>query len=384
MNNSYANWNKFRIGDVLEKVSSPIKIKKSEYKEFGKIPIIDQGKEFVAGYIDDEIYQYNGVLPLIIFGDHTRILKFIDFPFAVGADGTKLLIPNDLFNIRYFYYVLKNVNLRNYGYQRHFKYLKDREIICPPKSVQKKISSILSNFDFLINNNKKRIEILEILIKTIFNEWFLRFKFPGFNKNIDKDLSLGFKKTTIREIAKEKRNNVNPENVDPYTPYLSLGHIPRKSIALCEWGFAKEVTSTKYRFEPFDILFGKIRPYFHKVIFAPMAGICSSDTIIINPKEKNYYSYLLCIVSSEDFVKYATLTSKGAKMPRADWKVLENYEINLPPPDLLEKFENFVSPIIMLIRIMILKNDLLKNIQNLLIKILISEEFNVRDIETRI
>ena len=81
------------VGELLDAVPRQPKIKRSAYQESGRYPIIDQSQADIAGYTDDESWLYQGELPVVIFGDHTRVLKFVDFPFCVGADGTQLLRP---------------------------------------------------------------------------------------------------------------------------------------------------------------------------------------------------------------------------------------------------------------------------------------------------
>ena len=89
-------WDIKNFTDCIEKEASSnkLKIPKHEFQDEGEYPIIDQGAEYIAGYTNDSSKVYNGDLPIVIFGDHTRIFKFVDFPFALGADGTKILVPN--------------------------------------------------------------------------------------------------------------------------------------------------------------------------------------------------------------------------------------------------------------------------------------------------
>ncbi len=170
-----------KVEDALIKVKKKKKIKSQDYAKNGKIPIIDQSTDFIAGYTDDEDCLQTAY-PAIIFGDHTRILKFVNFPFAQGADGTQILVPNKGINVRYFFYVLRDLNLKNYGYERHFKYLKNSEITITHRENQNKISTILGNYDDLIENNKRRIYLLEQMAKLIYSEWFVKFKFPNHEK----------------------------------------------------------------------------------------------------------------------------------------------------------------------------------------------------------
>ena len=154
--------------------------------------MIDQGSAYIAGYVDDVELAYNGPLPVIVFGDHTRCLKWVPFVFAVGADGTQLLYPDNRFDVRYFYFALKNLNLKNYGYERHFKYLKEEQLSFHSLPIQHRIASILSAYDDLIENNTRRIAILEEMARRIYEEWFVHFRFPGYEqvRMVESDLGL--------------------------------------------------------------------------------------------------------------------------------------------------------------------------------------------------
>lgn len=167
------------VGELLNTLPRQRKIKRSAYQESGRFPIVDQSQAAIAGYTNDESWLYQGELPVVVFGDHTRVLKFVDFPFCVGADGTQLLRPVDGNDIRYFYYALRNIDLTNYGYERHFKYLKEERIPTPPPHTQQRIAGILSAYDELIENSQRRIRILETMARNLYREWFVNFRFPG-------------------------------------------------------------------------------------------------------------------------------------------------------------------------------------------------------------
>ena len=263
------------------------------------------------------------------------------------------------------------------------------EIPLPPLPTQLKIAAILSAYDDLIENNLRRIKILEEMAQTLYREWFVKFRFPGHQKvkMVDSPLGKipeGWEAKRVGDIAEDMRRGVKPSEVPPDTPYIGLEHLPRKSIALSQWGFAGDVQSTKFEFKRGEILFGKIRPYFHKVGFAPIDGICSSDTIVIADKDHKWYPLLLCCVSSEDFVAHTTQTSKGTKMPRADWEVLTKYPVPVPPPSLLTNFNSFLENNLGLIENLIFRNRNLRQTRDLLLPKLISGELDVSelDIET--
>ena len=114
----------------------------------------------IGGYTDDLNCKIEIDSPVIVFGDHTRAIKYIDFDFAPGADGTKVLKPDDRFIPKYFYYFLHSIKLQNRGYSRHFKILKSSIIIYPPLPIQKKIVQKLD--DILGQLEEKKKEILKL------------------------------------------------------------------------------------------------------------------------------------------------------------------------------------------------------------------------------
>ena len=98
---------------------------------------------------------------------------------------------------------------------------------------------------------------------------------------------------TLGDLCKEARELVLPDEVKPDTPYIGLEHMPRRSISLNEWGKAEQVTSSKHLFRAGEILFGKIRPYFHKVGIAFVDGVSSSDAIVMRPLEEKLCGLVL-------------------------------------------------------------------------------------------
>ena len=129
-------WELMKVGDILKQVKRGTKIQKQDYATEGLIPVVDQGKEFIGGYTDDMESLISYDLPLIVFGDHTRVLKFIDFPFACGADGTQLLkSDNERMPMTLFYYALLSIDLSDFAYARHFKFLKEESLVLPAKSI---------------------------------------------------------------------------------------------------------------------------------------------------------------------------------------------------------------------------------------------------------
>jgi type I restriction enzyme S subunit len=257
----------------------------------------------------------------------------------------------------------------------------------PPPQTQRQLSRILSSYDDLIENNTRRIKILEQMAQMLYREWFVNFRFPGHEgvKMVESEMGLipeGWAPSAVGKLCGEVRRSVNPSDIPTDTPYIGLEHMPRKSIALSEWGESGQVQSTKLRFLRGEILFGKIRPYFHKVGVTPVDGVCSSDAIVIVPKHTDFFSVVLLCVSSEDFVLQATQTSQGTKMPRANWNVLCKYPIALPPKDLLDRFGGTVVPMVELINNLSFRNRCLRSTRDLLLPKLVSGEIETPQVES--
>ncbi|MGE7907531.1 restriction endonuclease subunit S [Peribacillus sp. NPDC094092] len=169
------SWHLIPFNKVLiDETRLASKIKKEDYLAAGKYPIIDQGKKLVGGYSNEIKGLYNNK-PYIIFGDHTRILKYIDFPTFIGADGVKLLKnikSEEEVLTKYLYYFLETIDIPNTGYNRHFKFLKEVIIPIPSIKVQMKIVEVLDKAYELIEKRKAQIEALSSLTQSVFLEMF--------------------------------------------------------------------------------------------------------------------------------------------------------------------------------------------------------------------
>ncbi|HID31478.1 MAG TPA: restriction endonuclease subunit S [Desulfobacterales bacterium] len=256
----------------------------------------------------------------------------------------------------------------------------------PKLREQQKIATILSTYDDLIENNLRRIKILEEMAQNLYREWFVKFRFPGHEQvpMVDSPLGKipeGWEVNRLGSIAEEVRRGIPKGELHEMTPYVGLEHIPRKSLALDAWEEVTELGSNKLIFEPGEILFGKIRAYIHKVSVAPFRGICSADTIVIRSISEEDSALVIACVSSEEFVAHATATSNGAKMPRANWKVLIEYPVLRPTTDLLKKFSRFYDDVIIQQQNLVQKNVVLRQTRDILLPKLISGELDVLELD---
>jgi len=169
------DWQTCAVPDsfVKNKVGRQNQIPAKDIAEVGRFPVVDQGQKFVAGYCDDESRVIDFDLPLIVFGDHTRCLKYVDFPFILGADGTKVLLPNKkLYDPRFYYFALLALEIPSRGYNRHFTILNERSLPLPPLPEQKKIAHILSTVQRAIEAQERIIQTTTELKKALMHKLF--------------------------------------------------------------------------------------------------------------------------------------------------------------------------------------------------------------------
>jgi type I restriction enzyme S subunit len=243
--------------------------------------------------------------------------------------------------------------------------------------VQRRIAGILSAYDELMENSQRRIRLLEAMARALCREWFVHFRFPG-NEKLPRvasplgDIPQGWEVKKLGEIAEDVRRNVPKGELDEPKPYVGLEHIPRRSLALETWEIATGLGSNKLEFRKGEVLFGKIRPYFHKVCVAPFEGLCSADTIVIRSRRSEHYAFVVACVSSDAFVAEASATASGAKMPRANWDVLEKYQVVIPKGQVAERFSALFANIIAQQQALIFQIQNLRRTRDLLLPRLLS------------
>lgn len=276
----------------------------------------------------------------------------------------------------------------------------------PPQSEQQRIVSMLGALDGMIDAYQRTAETLEKLMRALFRSWFIDFD-PVHDKmagrrpaHMDDDIAklfpktlgeletgavrLGWRRGVLGEIAYAPRRGVQPSEIDPQTAYIGLEHMPRRRIALSEWGSAEDVTSGKSRFSRGDILFGKLRPYFHKVGVAPLDGVCSTDIIVITPSQPEYFGLALCHASSDAMIQHTDASSSGTKMPRTSWHDLSRFGIMVPPITLASAFTAKIRPLVELIISNIHEGRVLVELRDSLLPRLLSGELRVSDAERQV
>lgn len=285
--------------------------------------------------------------------------------------------------------------------------LNQLEFKVPPLDEQQKILSVLGVLDDKIELNRQMNETLEEMARALFRDWFIDFgptrrqmdgatdpaaimghAFPNdkaaalaplFPARLGEDgLPEGWIKGVLESIANSPRRGIHPTDVAENTPYIGLEHMPRRSIALGQWEGAGKVTSNKSVFKKGDLLFGKLRPYFHKVGRAPVDGICSTDIVVISPKSKEWDAFVSSCLSSDSFVEYTNKNSTGTRMPRTSWKIMAQYAICFPPEPIARAFQDTVEPLLEMIYSNIHETHTLAQIRDLLLPKLMSGEIQLK------
>jgi len=276
------------------------------------------------------------------------------------------------------------------------------------KVEQRAIAHILGTLDDKIELNRRINETLEAMARAIFKSWFVDFEpvrakmegrwrrgqslpglpahlydlFPGsFQDSPLGKIPMGWKVGTLGEIAENPRRGTQPGEVSADTPYIGLEHMPKKSIALSDWGHADQVASNKFAFNQGEILFGKLRPYFHKVGVAVKDGVCSTDILVIRPRSEEWYGLVVGRVSGEDFISYADAVSTGTKMPRTNWSDVARFVLAIPDPRTADAYNQFTIKVLATIRQNILQSRTLTAVRDALLPKLTSGVLRVKDAE---
>ncbi len=363
-------WNKVKLGDVaeIESGGTPSSTK-SEYWDGGDIcwatlPDLENKYLFDTQRKITPLGLKNSsakLLPInsVIFSSRATIGEVAITKVETSTNqGSKNFICNPAkIDYEFLYYLLKSKveEINNLASGATYKEINKTvfsavEIEIPNIPVQKQIAQILAVYDDLIYNNTCRIKILEQTAQTIYTEWFVNFRFPGHEKVKMVDSGTEFGKIpegwsvgTLSDLVEIRKEGINPKVLAPNTAYIGIEHLPRKSWSFTQYAHASDAQSNKLKFYEGDILFGNIRPYFHKVLLTPMDGICSSDIVILKAKSSKFLGLAFSIIFSEKFISQATTTSKGTKMPRADWNALIDHQVVIPPSEFLDTFKSVFS-----------------------------------------
>ncbi len=166
------DWKTIPFEQSIEKVKYTSKIASSEYLEEGTYPIVSQEEGLISGYWNNDEDVFRLSKPVVIFGDHTRALKYVDFDFVLGADGVKILQPIEQIDTKFFFYYLQSCKIPSLGYSRHYKLLKELKTPIPPLPEQERIVAELDCLSSIIEKQKEQLKELDNLAQSIFYTMF--------------------------------------------------------------------------------------------------------------------------------------------------------------------------------------------------------------------
>lgn len=368
------SWTTVRIGDHCE-ITSSKRIFLSDYVDAG-IPFW-RSKEVIEQENGQSISD-----PLFITHDKYEEIKnrfgvpkpgdmlltsegTIGIPFIVKStspfyfkDGNLTWFRNFAVTLssRYLYYWIKsntghqtlnNLTIGSSQKALTIENLKNAKIPLPDLPTQRRIASILSAYDDLIENNRRQIKLLEEAAQRLYREWFVELRFPGHEgvKVVD-GVPEGWMKGTLNTIAEFTGKKANKAERERYKCYLPIDCLPKKSLAYINHDNISNAESSLLSFAKYDIIFGAMRPYFHKVVIAQEEGLTRSTCFVINSRSKEYWSYVCMLLFSEEAIDYATHVSVGTTMPYVRWKDFEHMPVLIPSQKVAAHFHEMLLPII--------------------------------------
>lgn len=230
-----------------------------------------------------------------------------------------------------------------------FTQIASLEIPLPSLEEQRVIAEMIGTLDDRIDNLRQTNTTLQDIAAALFKSSFVDFDGIPQEEMHQSELGVipkGWRVGTLGECCENIRKQARPNSLPSTTPYIGLEHMPRKSIALAEWGVSEGLSSGKFWYQCNDVLFGKLRPYFHKVGVASHEGVCSTDILVIRPKQARWFGFIMMHLFSDAMISYTTQLSNGAKMPRTNWSDIAGYKLALPPVEAAEDFNDAIRPLI--------------------------------------
>ena len=320
------------------------KIQTDEYLTEGKFPIIDQGNNDIAGYRDDETGLFTDV-PAIVFGDHTRIVKYITEPFFLGADGVKVLVPIDrTMNCKYLYYQLLSAKIPDTGYNRHFKWVKELEFQLPSRNEQDDVVKRLDKLCVVISARQQQLAKLDELVKARFGDMLLNpMAWPEVVLETLADIVSGI--TKGRKVKEQTLLKV---------PYMAVSNVKDGYI---DWTTIKTILATEqeieqYRLFPDDVLMTEggdpDKVGRGAIIKEPLENCIHQNHIFrVRLDEEKilpafFAEYLQHQKSKRYFLGCAKQTTGIASI---NMKQLKALPVLLPPLDLQQQFDDFARQI---------------------------------------
>ena len=317
----------------------------ADYKAEGKLPIVSQEACLVSGYTDDMSYEILFEKPIVVFGDHTRVLKYVDFPFAVGADGVKILVPHDDIMAKFLMFYLQWCDIPSLGYSRHYKLLKEIALPIPPISDQQAIVAELDKLNEVISLKRKQLTDLDSLAQSLFYEMFGD---PVVNEK-------GWEVKKLGELALIKTGPFGSMlHKDDYIsngiPLVNPIHMKEfQVVADMEFTIsekkAKELDN--YILQKNDVIFARRGNIGRCAIVSDKENgyLCGTGSLFVRFETAIESLYIMYIIRSNSFTKELISKAKGATMLNLNSNTIASLTIPLPPLSLQQSFADKIAKI---------------------------------------
>ena len=327
--------------DAVQDVSrGNVKIPQKEYLEAGEFPVVDQGQSLVGGYTDDESRLCKAEPPVIVFGDHTRAVKYVDFHFCMGADGTKVLAPRDGNDPRYLYHAISALDLEGAGYSRHFKFLKEKRIPLPPLAEQKRIAKVLDAADALRVKRRESLAKLDALLQSTFLEMFGD---PVENPKGWQQVSISSTESQV-QIGPFGSLLHKDDYVTNGTPLVNPKHIVDGRIAVSD----KETVSPAkaqelggYQLRSGDVVLGRRGEMGRAAVVRESDGavLCGTGSMFVRPNDRKLHpEYLQNLLSCAPMREKLEQIASGVTMLNLNATKIKELVIPVPPIADQEKY----------------------------------------------
>jgi len=287
----------------------------------------------------------------------------------------------------YFYYLLLTIDFNKVISGTavpylNFSDLQKIEATIPDIPTQRRIAEILSALDDKIELNRQTNAALEAVAQAVFKEWFVNFNFPGADGVlVDSELGpipKGWRVGKLKEISSQRNERMIASTETEKMPYVPIDVISSRSLFLEGSKSGLEAKTSLIKFYQGDILFGAMRPYFHKVCIAPFDGITRTTAFVFYPHLAIDYSYMAMALHQPSTIEYASKHSTGSTIPYAQWmNSLAEMSILIPTCEVREKFNNLIKPILSFIPPKYFENLSLSKIRDALLPKLMNGEIEV-------
>ena len=311
------------VKTIIQPISITLKIKTKQYLEQGYYPIIDQGKTFIGGYTNDKTGLITQ-LPAIVFGDHTRAFKYVDFPFIAGADGVKVFRAKSCFLPKLLFYFLQAITLPDRGYARHYQYLVKSKIPVPPMAEQKRIVKKIEELFGVIDEQVKRLEATQEALVS-YRQSILQQAFSGKLYKTSTWEEVPLKKCCLPVI--KRKDSKDPSEKFLYLDIASIDNKTNKIIEGTPYRGDTAPSRARQIVQKDDILFSTVRTYLKNIALITASKydnqIASTGFCVIRANQKMLLPHFIFYKTLSD----AFLSSLNAKQRGSSYPAVRNGDV---------------------------------------------------------